>query len=116
MGGDPSCVEGQDGQLGRRAANEAVEQEKVLRLVRGQRVSGTIAGSSTKGKPGFDLEVRGCPGLKRADGLDRAAADEERSEPPGLDRRREQAELQPPQSIQPAQALDDVLERLDPVP
>jgi hypothetical protein len=41
---DPLGVEGKQGQLGRRAADEAVDQYEVFCLLGSQRASGTLAG------------------------------------------------------------------------
>jgi len=60
---DPPDIEWQDGQLGRRAANEAVDEQEVLRLLGSQRVAGTFAGGTARREPGFDLDPR--PGLRR---------------------------------------------------
>jgi hypothetical protein len=40
---DPLGVEWQHGQLGRWAANEAVEEQEIFRLLGGECVSGTLA-------------------------------------------------------------------------
>ena len=72
-------------------------------------------GSPASRDPGLDLEVCARTRRQRANGPDCAAGDEERFLPAWLDRRRDQAELEPAQALQPAQALDDVLEGVDPV-
>ena len=70
---------------------------------------------SAERDPGFDLEPSPRARRKRADRANRAAGDEERPLPGRLDGGGDQAELESAQPVQPPQALDDVLERLDPV-
>ncbi len=70
------------------------------------------AGGSTKRQPGLDLEPHACSRWQRANGADAAAADEVRLAPAWIARRGDEAELHPAQPLQPAEALDDVLERL----
>src|SRR5206468_7898002 len=75
-----------------------------------------LAGDPTKRQPGLDLEPRACSRRQRANAADSAAAEEKSLLPVPLDRRNDQAELQSAQPLQPPQALDDVLERLDAIP
>jgi hypothetical protein len=116
LGEDHLSVEWQHGQLGRRTANEAVEEQEVFCLLGSQHVPVTLAGGPTKGQPGPDLELRARSRRQRANGADPTPADEEGLLPAGLDPGSDQAALQPAQPLQPAQALENVLERLDAIP
>ena len=80
----------QHGQLGRRTADEAVEEQQVLGLLGGQRLA--LGRSPARGEAGVDLEPRAPAGRERADRADAPPRDEERLPPAGLDRRSDQAE------------------------
>ena len=81
-----------------------------------------VSGASTarrwsdRGTPGLDLDPRASSRRERANGADCTAGDEERLPPTRLDRRSDQADLQAAQPFEPAEAVDDVLERLDAIP
>src|SRR3989442_4693556 len=93
IGRDPGSVKRQHGQLGRRTAHEAVEEQEVFRLGWSKRRIGVLAGETAKRQARADLER--CPRSrrKRADGADFAGADEKGPPPARLDRRSDQAEL-----------------------
>ena len=73
------------------------------------------AGRRQSAKPASTSTRAPAARRQRADRADLAAADEERLPPPGLDRRCDQAALELAQLLEPAQALDHLLERLEPV-
>src|SRR4029453_7798505 len=112
----PLAIERQHGELGRRMPDEAVQEQEVFGLVGGQRVSCSLVGLTTARQPGVDLEPR--PGSRRewTNGADSTVADEERLSPARFDRRSDQAELEPAQPLQAAEAVDHVLERVDAIP
>src|SRR5438876_6137193 len=85
-------VERQHGQLGRRAANEAVDEQEVLRLLGRERRLGPFPGGRAKGERRFDLTPGAWP--KGPNSAQAAGADEERLLPARLHRRREDAQLQ----------------------
>ena len=113
---DQLSIEWQHGQLGRGTANEAVEEQEVFCLVGSEHLYGTLARGPAERQGRPDLEPRPRSRRERANGADPAAADEEGLLPAGLDRRSDQAKLQPSKPLEAAQAFEDVLERLDAIP
>jgi hypothetical protein len=63
MGGDPVSVKRQHGQLGRRTAHEAVEEQEVFRLGWSKRRIGVLTGETAKRETRADLER--CPRSRR---------------------------------------------------
>ena len=111
---DPVRVEREDGELRRGPPDEAVDQEEILGLFGGERL-GSLLRRAAQRQAGFDLEPRAPSRRQRADGSNRAPADEEGPMPARVDGGREQAEAPATKRFQPPQPVDDVLERLDPV-
>ncbi len=115
MPDDRIQVEGQDGELWRWSADEPVEQEHVLSLLRAERVPWALPGATGDRETGCHLQAR--PGARRqaAGGTDASTGDEVRPSPAGLEHRRDQADLDRAQLLEPAQTLDQVLQCFDPV-
>src|SRR5436189_214615 len=101
-----SSSSGENLHLWRRPADEAVDEEEVFCLRRRQRLLGRLRRSARR---------RCCARRERAHLAHPAAGNDERLLPARLDRRGEQADLQAPQALDAAQALLNLLERLDPV-
>src|SRR5436190_3240648 len=101
-----SSSSGENLHLRRRPADEAVDEEEVFCLRRRQRLLGRLRRSAQR---------RCCARRERAHLAHPAAGNDERLLPARLDRRGEQADLQAPQALEAAQALLNLLERLDPV-
>jgi hypothetical protein len=108
-------VEWKDGELGRRTADEAGEEKEIFCVGQRKRLTGLLPGETAERQAGIDLERDARSGRERADSADSAGADEEGLPPARLSGRRDHAHLQLAQPLEPAQALDDVLEGLDPV-
>ena len=115
MGDDPIGVQRQDGQLGGRPADEAVDEQEILRLLGSQQVLRTIPRRCAERQPGSDLEPRARPRREGANRADAPAADEEGFPPARLGHRSDQTDLEPAEPVEPGQALDDVIERVDPI-
>ena len=114
MGRDPLGVERQNAQLGWRAANEAADEQEILRLLGCQRLfSAPPRAIRQSASPAPTSSLAPAPGGRARTAQTAAAADEEGFPPAGLHHRSDQADLEPAQPLQPAQALDDVLERFD---
>jgi hypothetical protein len=110
---DPPGFEWQHRQLGRRTADEPVEEQEVFCLGGSQDVSPTLPGGSADRQAGVDPEARACSRRQRANGADAAAAHEEGLSPARLARWSDQTKLGSAQLLEAAEALEDVLERLD---
>ena len=81
-----------------------------------ERGFGALASGAAERQPGLDLEPRLDARPAGSERCRFRRRDEERLPLARLDRRSDQAELEPAQPLEPAQALDDVLERLDAIP
>src|SRR5262245_41566684 len=107
-------VERKNRELERRLADEAREQEHVLGLLPGQ-WSALPRGVASDRKAGVDLEPRTRPWWERADSADHPGADEVRLAPTWHDGGNDQTGIERAELLEPAEPIDDVFERLDPV-
>src|SRR5204863_5018361 len=101
---DPSGVEWKDRQLGRRTPDEAVEEQEIFGLGQSESLARLAASEAAKRQAGIDLEPGACSRRKRAHCADSPGADEEGLLPARPGRRSDQADLQPAEPLEPAQA------------